>query len=205
MSTRSIFIVDDDYAVRQALRWLVIGAGLPPVLLDGASALDSLLRGEPRTRGVILLDLQMPRYSGQQLMRDGLARRTHMPVIILTAHADVPLTVELFEQGAVSLMEKPPETAQFVSLLERALAEEEVRWGRLLEVREAEERLSCLTAREREILGLLVRGLSNRELADVLGISHRTVENHRRALLRKLDIRKIVEAAYWLATIEANG
>lgn len=182
-----IYIVDDDAAVRNSLRALLVAHRFEVVV--AADAEDFLSRFVPDMPSCLLLDLRMPGMSGLDLQALMQARGVVLPTIVLTAHGDVPAAVRAMKAGALDFIEKPGTEAQLLSAIEQA--------GRILADRppdvlppdEVARRLARLTTREREVLDLLVLGLTNKSIADRLGISQRTVEIHRARIRDKLEAR----------------
>ena len=186
-----VHVVDDDDSMRAALLELLQAAGFDA---NGyASTGAFLLQGPPDRHGCILLDVRLPGPSGLDL-QDALQRRNvRLPVIFLTGHADVPTSVRAMKAGAVDFLEKPVTREALLDALERALSlDQTLRATRDLEHRH-EELLATLTSREREVFDLIVAGRLNKQIADALGISLRTVKSHRAQLMFKLKVATAAE------------
>jgi two-component system response regulator FixJ len=184
MKTDTVFIVDDDASVRDALSLLLSLRGHASATF--ASAEDFLAALQPAWRGCVVADIRMPGLSGLELQTALRARGIALPVIVITAHGSVAAAREAFLADAVDFLEKPFDGEQLLRAVEQALAG-------LPEPAEAARAPDALTAREREVMGLLVEGLHNRRIAETLGISPRTVEVHKARVLDKLGVASVVD------------
>ena len=187
----TVHIVDDDPAIRDSLSLLLSLRGHPTATF--ASAEDLLAAVSPATAGCVVVDLRMPGMDGLALQRELRTRGIGMPVVIVTGHGDVASAREAFRNDAVDFLEKPFDEEGPQRAVEAAFARERARLAEFLVVREREERLRSLTARERDVLGHLVNGLHNKEVARNLGISPRTVEVHKARIMAKLEARNLAD------------
>lgn len=190
MHRDTVFIVDDDASVRDSISLVLSLRGYTAATF--ASAEDFLSAVQPDWRGCVVLDLRMPGMSGLELQRCLRERGPALPVIVITAHGDVAAARQAFLADAIDFIEKPFDAGQLLAAVERALAGIPV----AADAREAQRPpvpASVLSAREREVMALLVRGLHNRLIAQELGISPRTVEVHKARVLEKLGVRNVVE------------
>ena len=178
-----VFIVDDDADIRDSLKLLLESAGLRSHLYG--SAREFLADGLPKS-GCVIADVRMPDMSGLELQEEIVRRDAHLPVIIITAHADVPLAVRAMKAGAIDFIEKPFDDGQLIGSIRHAFEVGTRTRGRSAEAKLARDRLSLLTSRERSVLDILVKGRSNKVAAYELGISPRTVEIHRAHIMDKL-------------------
>lgn len=178
-----VFIVDDDAEIRDSLRLLLQSAGLHSHLYG--SAKEFLADGLPKS-GCVIADVRMPDMSGLELQEEIARRETHLPVIIITAHADVPLAVRAMKAGAIDFIEKPFDDGQLIGSIRQAFEVGTRTRSRSAEAKLAKDRLAQLTSRERNVLDMLVKGRSNKVAAHELGISPRTVEIHRAHIMDKL-------------------
>ena len=199
ITNATVYLVDDDASVREALAWLLRSRRLPSESFDSAEAFDAMLQKRPPQRQpcCLLLDVRMPGMSGLALF-DVLAARgdlSTMPVIFLTGHADVPTAVDTFKRGAFDFCEKPFSDNALVDRIEQALAQSSERLAQVRERSNVQVRLSELTERERDVMDLVVAGLPNKLIADQLDISVRTVEVHRSRVFDKMQVKSAVELA----------
>lgn len=185
-----IFIVDDAEDVRDSLSILLETAGYPTRTF--ASALEFLDAVQPGWRGCIVADVRMPGMSGIEMQKELLLRGYRLPVVIITAHADVPMAVAALKAGAVDFIEKPFRDELLLSSIRSALLTVEA--GESLAVPGGNRaRLAALSPRETEVMLLLVAGHPNKVVADRLGISPRTVEVHRAHIMEKTGARNLAD------------
>jgi two-component system response regulator FixJ len=199
----TVFVVDDDQATRKSLRWLVETLGVAvQTFHSGASFLDSY---DPSQPGCLVLDVMMGGMSGLDLQKELNDRQIEIPVIVLTGYGDVPTAVRALKNGAVEFLEKPFDGEVLLEHVRRAL---EIDAGRRRE-RDASDvvrqRLSRLTPRENEILGLVVEGLSSKEIATQLDVSFKTVEAHRAKIMRKMEANGVAQLVRMVVTTTELG
>jgi two-component system response regulator DctR len=195
----TVFIVDDDASVREALAWLLRSRRLLSECFAGAQEFDAMLRAGFQVRHpcCLLLDVRMPGMSGlalfDQLKERGLADA--MPVIFLTGHADVPTAVDMVKRGAFDFCEKPFSDNALVDRIEQALERSAAVLATRREHDHLQDRLAELTERERDVMQLVAKGMPNKLIADQLAISVRTVEVHRARVFDKMEVKSAVELA----------
>ena len=192
MNDPTVFIVDDDASVRDSLALLLSLKGFRTQVFAAAEAFLETYR--PECRGCVLGDLRLPRMSGLDLPRELHERGYVVPVVLLTAHGDVQTTRSAMKTGAFDFLEKPIDDDVLLDVLQNAIHEDASRFGVATEGARAKDQLDRLTPREREVLGLLVEGLSQREIAERLAISPRTVEVYKARMMEKLQCRSLAEA-----------
>jgi len=185
MHRDTVFIVDDDASVRDSLSLLLSLRGHATATF--ASAEDFLAALRPEWRGCAVADIRMPGLSGLELQRQLAERGPKLPLIIITAHGDVAAARQAFLADAVDFIEKPFDGEQLVQAVERALS------GPRAPLPAPGRGAAALSAREREVMTLLVEGLHNRRIAEQLAISPRTVEVHKARVMDKLGVRTLVE------------
>jgi RNA polymerase sigma factor (sigma-70 family) len=187
----TVYIVDDDPSVRDSLSLLLGLAGYRVALYADAEAFMDEWRES--WRGCVLADLRLPGASGVELQAALRERASTLPVVIMTAHGDVPTARKAFHADAVDFLEKPFDHAQLLTAIQTAFALEERRIQKSESLRAEREKLASLTPREREVLDHAARGLHAKEIARLLGISPRTVEVHKSRIMAKLGARNLAE------------
>jgi RNA polymerase sigma factor (sigma-70 family) len=185
-----VYVVDDDEAVRDSLGWLLASIGYRVATYSTAEQfLDGYKAG---AASCLVLDVRMPGVSGLELQQELNRRGETLPIIFITGHGDVPMAVNAVKSGAFHFLEKPFKDAQLVSLIEQA-----AKLGRTPDAERqgpcVAARLASLTQREREVIDLIVHGLKNRQIADQLGISVKTVEAHRARVMEKMSVGSVAE------------
>jgi two-component system response regulator FixJ len=185
----TVFLVDDDQAVRDALVLLMETEHLNTESFDSAEAfLDAC---DPDRPGCLVLDVRMPGMSGIKLQEELAARGIVIPIIFLTGHADVSMSAQAFRSGAIDFMEKPFEENVLLERIQEAIRLDQSNRKALDKQVKAESRLASLTPREVEIMWLIVAGKANKEIAAELDLSHRTVESHRGRIMEKTGARSL--------------
>lgn len=195
-----IYIVDDDEALRDSLVWLLESSGYRVCAYDSSESFLTAYR--PEMTGCLVLDVRMPGMSGLELFEELRLRRCTLPVIFITGHGDVPMAVSAVKRGAVDFIEKPFGDRDMLGLIEESLARErDSRRQRQVEA-DILRRLGELTQREREVLDLIIAGKLNKQIADVLGISIKTVEVHRARVMEKMGANSLAELVQCVMTGE---
>jgi FixJ family two-component response regulator len=196
VTEQTIFVVDDDAAVGRALS--SAGKLLGNPVRAFASAAD-FLAAYTREPGCLVLDIRMPGMTGLELQRKLADDGVPIPVVMISGHADVRIAVEAMTLGAVTLLEKPFRLEELLSHVRRALAKDAADRAARETSAAADARLASLTAKEREVLELVAAGKTNREMADLLGLSVRAVEDRRARLMKKVDAGSVAELVRLLA------
>ncbi|MDQ8023096.1 MAG: response regulator transcription factor [Moraxellaceae bacterium] len=186
-----VHIVDDDEALRDSLVWLLESTGL--AVSAYASAEEFLAAWRPDITGCLVLDVRMPGMSGLELYEKLNTMHSTLPVIFITGHGDVPMAVSALKKGAVDFIEKPFNDRDMLKLIEQCLAQERSQREARRQGAEAQRRIEQLTPREREVLDLIVAGRLNKQIADDLGISIKTVEVHRARVMEKMGANSLAE------------
>jgi RNA polymerase sigma factor (sigma-70 family) len=187
----TVFVVDDDSSTRELLAWLMKRHGMRAEVFPDAK---SFLEGyRPDAPGCLVVDLNMPGMSGLDLQSYLKEHGAVMPVIFLSGRADVPKAVRAVREGAIDFLEKPFDYKRVVSLIEDCLQRDAQSRAAQERRRTQGARLAQLTQREREVLDLVVAGRMNREIAEELQISIKTVEAHRAKIMEKLGVNSVAE------------
>lgn len=203
MTDSTVFVVDDDASVRDALSLLISLKGLRASVFSSAE--DFLAVYDPEWRGCLLTDLQMPGMSGLELQLALHERQIALPVVVLTAHGDVATTRAALKNGAVDFLEKPVDDDVLLDVLRNAIRIDTERHRAQALHTETTARLSRLTPRERDVLQLLCEGLQHREIAERLAISPRTVEVYKARMMEKLNCRTLADVMRVGAELRVKG
>jgi len=187
----TVYIVDDDADMRDSLRWLLKTVGLRTVTYDSAEAfLAGYVEGGP---ACLVLDVRMPGTGGLDLFERLSAEGLRIPVLFITAHADVPMAVRAMKSGAVEFLEKPCNGQVLLEKIQRAVREDAHRLSRQEVESEFRARFETLTGKEREVLAMIRDGRPNKEIAVRLDITPRAVELRRAGLMKKLGVSSLLE------------
>ena len=194
-----ICIVDDDEAIRDALRMLLFAEGFNS---EAFASADDWLNANDHDWHCMLLDIRMPGTDGLQLFRRLREQACPFPVIFITGHGDIPLAVSAIKQGAFDFLTKPFRDGEILSKVQAALEDYGARISEKREIQELNERYSNCTQREQEVMTLMVAGRTNRQIADELDISPRTVEIHRAKVMQKMSADSLPALVRMAAQLE---
>lgn len=181
----TVYVVDDDEAVRDSIRWLLEASDYKVELYDSGESF--IAKYDPFAIAVLLLDVRMNGMSGLEVQEHLIARKADLPIIFITGHGDVPMAVNALKKGAVDFIEKPFDQAALKQQVERMLQEARERRVRNEQRSLNEALLRKLTAREQQVLERITAGRLNKQIADDLGISIKTVEAHRASIMDKTN------------------
>ncbi|MCL4758766.1 MAG: response regulator [Rhodocyclaceae bacterium] len=196
MTEARAHVIDDDEAIRDALHWLLKTRKVPcTTWASGEAFLEAL---QPDWSGCAVLDIRMDGMSGLECFDALRARGNTLPVVFITGHGDVPMAVSALKKGAFDFIEKPFNDSDLVTVVQRAMESDAARRSAATLRQEIGARLALLTAREREVMDLILEGKYNKVIADQLDISMRTVEAHRSKVFEKMEVRSAVELAQLL-------
>jgi FixJ family two-component response regulator len=199
----TVFVVDDDASVRKALARSIQTAGLN--VKTFASAREFLDQGLARGPGCLVLDVRMPGLSGLDLQAELNRRNVRTPVIFITGHGDIPVTVKAMKGGAADFLPKPFKVKDLLRVIQEALKKDERLQASRAENTEVQRRIQTLTPREREVLGLVVKGLLNKQIAAELGAAERTVKVHRGRVMHKMQVQSVAELVRAVERVKAEG
>jgi two-component system, LuxR family, response regulator FixJ len=186
-----VYLVDDDFSVRDSLSLLIESSGQSVRCFESADAF--LDQYDPEQAGCLILDVRMPNMTGLELQEE-LARRGYaIPIIFISGHAEIPDSSKAFRAGAVDYMEKPFDSQTLLARAQEAIQKDLETRDYNAEKREFKKRLSQLTPREHEVYILVVKGLSNKEVAKHLNVSNRTIDVHRARIMEKMEAEDLSE------------
>jgi FixJ family two-component response regulator len=197
-----VFVVDDDISVRESLELLIQSAGWQPETF--ASARQFLDRPRVLTPCCLVLDVSLPDLDGLDLQTRIAADRSDMPIIFITGHGDIPMSVRAMKAGAVEFLTKPFQDEVLLSAIRNAIERSRKTLDGEIELRALRERQTTLTPREREVMALVVRGKMNKQVAGELGISEVTVKAHRGNMMRKMQAGSLPDLVTMAARLPAT-
>jgi FixJ family two-component response regulator len=186
-----VFVVDDDISVRESLEALIRFEGLE--VQTFSSAQDFLARPRTFAPSCMVLDVSLPGLNGLELQKRVSVEQRDMPIIFITGHGDIPMTVQAMKAGAVEFLTKPFADHVLLNAIRNAVDRSRAVIARDEELRSLKERYAQLTPREREVMGLVVVGSMNKQIAGDLGISEITVKAHRGCMMRKMNAESLAE------------
>ena len=187
----TVFIIDDDRGMRQAVQDLVESVGLrAESFATGQEFLNKRRTSDP---SCLVLDVRLPQMSGLDFQQRLTEIGMQIPIIFITAHGDIPMSVRALKSGAVEFLTKPFRDQDLLDAIQQALQRDRVVQEHEAEVRELRERYQGLTTREREVMGFVVSGLLNKQIASEIGASEATIKIHRGNLMEKMQAASLVE------------
>jgi len=189
--TATVLVVDDDPDARQSLEFLIRSVGLN--IRSYPSAADFLDSPDLESAGCLVLDLRMPGMSGLELQERLNEMNVGIPIILLTAYAEVPIAVKAMKAGAVDVIQKPYSQQVLLDRIQQALAKDRANRQRVRDIKDAREKLARLTPGERDVLERLRGGKSNKEIAGELGLTRRGIEARRANIMRKLEAESLAD------------
>ena len=196
-----VFVVDDDPSVRSSLKFLMSSVGLQVESFDSADAL--LKRKLPDAPSCLVLDVRLRGLSGLDFQRELAARNCHMPIIFITGHGDIPMSVRAMKAGAVEFLTKPFRDQDLLDAVRIALEKDRERREREKDVSDLKERFNSLTPREQKVISLVVSGMLNKQIADQLGTAENTVKVQRSRAIEKMHAQSVAELVKMIAKLES--
>ena len=197
-----VFVVDDDPSVRSSLKFLMSSVGLQVESFDSADAL--LKRKLPDAPSCLVLDVRLRGLSGLDFQRELAARNCHMPIIFITGHGDIPMSVRAMKAGAVEFLTKPFRDQDLLDAVRIALEKDRERRERRKEVSDLKERFNSLTPREQKVISMVVSGMLNKQIADQLGTAENTVKVQRSRAMEKMHAQSVAELVKMIAKLESS-
>lgn len=198
-----VFVVDDDASVRKALSRLFRAAGLGVATF--ASAQDFLRNERPDAPACLVLDVRMPGLDGLELQHRLNGRAAALPIVFLTGHGDIPMSVQAMKAGAVDFLPKPVHDQDLLNAVRQALAKGMQARQDLAEASELRRRADTLTPREREVLTLVVSGMLNKQAGFKLGVSEKTIKVHRGQVMKKMQAPSLADLVRMAAKLGIEG
>jgi FixJ family two-component response regulator len=186
-----VFVVDDDASVRDAVQRLIASVGLR--VQTFGSTREFLNGKRPEAPACLVLDVRLPDASGLELQRDLAAAHIRIPIIFITGHADVPMSVRAMKAGAVEFLTKPFRGQELLDAIQEAIAKDRVAWDERAQMAELRARYDSLTAREKEVLTLVASGLLNKQIGAELGTSELTIKTHRGHVMQKMGADSLAD------------
>ena len=187
----TVYVVDDDEAVRDSLQWLLEGNDYRVRCYESAE--DFLSRYDTREVACLVADIRMVGMSGMELQDKLIERRSPLPIVFITGHGDVPMAVESMKKGALDFIQKPFQEASLLSIIEKMLDKARGSFAEHQKAANRDALMSKLTTREAQVLERIVAGRLNKQIADDLGISIKTVEAHRANIMEKLNANTVAD------------
>ena len=187
----TVYVVDDDEAVRDSVQWLLEGQDFRVRSFESSEVF--LARYDPREVACLIVDIRMDGMSGLELQDRLIERNSPLPIAFITGHGDVPLAVDTMKKGALDFIQKPFNEQQLVPLVERMLEQARANFAEHQQAASRDALLSKLTGREAQVLERIVAGRLNKQIADDLGISIKTVEAHRANIMEKLSANTVAD------------
>ena len=195
-----VFVVDDDPSVRSSLKFLIGTVGLHVETFDSAEA--ALQKLSPETAGCLVLDVRLRGLSGLDLQHELAARNCQVPIVFITGHGDIPMSVRAMKAGAIEFLTKPFRDQDLLDAVRIALERDRIRREQKKEITGLQQRLDSLTAREREVISMVVAGKLNKQIADQLGTSENTIKVHRSKVMEKMQAQSLAELVVMMETLK---
>ena len=188
----TVFLVDDDSSVRRALARLIRAAGYK---VEAFASAQQFFQSKPETAGVacLVLDVRMPGLNGLELQEALQAANVAIPIIFITGHGDIPMSVQAMKAGAVDFLPKPVREEALLPAIEQALARAARQCAEAAELVDIQRRWESLTPREREVMELVVTGMLNKQIAYELGTVEKTIKVHRSRVMEKMEVNSLAE------------
>lgn len=186
-----VFVVDDDEAVRESVKKLLASVGLKAETFGTTQ--EFLSRKRPPVPACLVLDVRLPDVSGLEFQRQLIDAGIEIPIIFITGHGDIPMTVRAMKAGAVEFLTKPFRGQELLDAVQEAIARDREAWDGRAQMAEISARYHTLTAREKEVMALVAQGLLNKQIAADLGTSELTIKTHRGRVMEKMQADSVAD------------
>jgi FixJ family two-component response regulator len=186
-----VFVVDDDESVRESVKRLISSVGLRAEAFG--STREFLNSKRPEAPACLVLDVRLPDISGLEFQRELAEADIRIPIIFITGHGDIPMSVRAMKAGAVEFLTKPFRGQELLDAVQEAIARDRAAWARRAQLAEINARYDSLTAREKEVMALVVQGLLNKQVAAELGTSELTIKTHRGRVMEKMRADSVAD------------
>src|SRR5580693_7363510 len=186
-----VFVVDDDPSIREAVKRLIGSVGLRVETFG--STREFLAVQRPEAPSCLVLDVRLPDVSGLEFQRDLAEANVQIPIIFITGHADVPMSVRAMKAGAVEFLTKPFRGQELLDAIQEAIAKDRAAWSERAQIKGLRSRYDSLTAREKEVMNLVVSGLLNKQVGAELGTSELTIKTHRGRVMQKMGADSLAD------------
>lgn len=190
-ASQMVFLIDDEPSVLKALARVIGATGFRTASFSSPQSF--LEQYEPAARGCLVLDVSMPGFTGLELQQALIEKNCSLPIVFLTARGDIPTSVRAMKHGAVDFLTKPVDDNDLIAAVDRALDQEATDHVRRAQIAELQMRFSMLTSREQEVLGHVIAGRLNKQIAAVLGTTEKTVKVHRARVMEKMQAQSLAE------------
>ncbi len=198
-----VFVVDDDPIVCTSMKRLIRTLGLEVQTFNTAQ--EFLRAKRPNAPGCLVLDVRLPDLSGLDLQQELAKARVDLPIIFVTGHADIPMSVRAMKAGAVEFLTKPFREQDLLEAIQHGIAQDRETRERRAAISELQQRLDSLTPREHEVFPLVVSGLPNKQIADQLGASEKTIKVHRGQMMRKMEAESLADLVRMSERLKINS
>jgi FixJ family two-component response regulator len=198
-----VYVVDDDPAICEAIKRLIASVGLR-VETFGATR-QFLAAKRPDAPACLVLDVRLPEVSGLEFQRELADSHTQIPIIFITGHADIPMSVRAMKAGAVEFLTKPFRGQELLDAIQEAIAKDRLAWSERREMAELGARYASLTSREKEVMALVVSGLLNKQVAAELGASELTIKTHRGRVMQKMEADSLADLVRMSERLKASA
>lgn len=186
-----VYVVDDDASIRDAVRKLLASVGLRSETFGTTQ--EFLQSKRPEAPACMVLDVRLPDVSGLEFQRELASAGIEIPIIFITGHGDIPMSVRAMKAGAVEFLTKPFRGQELLDAVQEAIAKARITWSTRAQMAELNARYSSLTSREKEVMGLVVAGLLNKQIAAELGASELTIKTHRGRVMDKMKADSVAD------------